>query len=63
MELALLKVTNDLIQFVDLGNSAVLVLLDLRATFDIDHSILLEHLNHGVGITARILLYSSFPHI
>ncbi|ROL51311.1 hypothetical protein DPX16_22407 [Anabarilius grahami] len=45
------SVVNDLLLFVDSGNSAVLVLLDLSASFDTeDHCILLNRLKTEVGI-------------
>lgn len=41
-ESALLRALNDLLLFVDSGDVAVLVLLDLRVAFDtVDHCILL----------------------
>ena len=48
---ALLKVQNDILQTVDHGGVAVLVLLDLSATIDtINHSILLDCIQHQLGI-------------
>lgn len=47
-ETALLKVMNDLLTAVDLGENAILILLDLTAPFD--HDILLAHLENWVGI-------------
>ncbi len=42
---------NDLLLFVDSGNCAVLVLLDLSAAFDtVDHCILLNRLKTEVGV-------------
>ncbi len=50
-ESALLRVVNDLLLFVDSGNCAVLLLLDLSAAFDtVDHCILLNRLKTEVGI-------------
>uniref|UniRef100_A0AAX7TX77 G8 domain-containing protein n=1 Tax=Astatotilapia calliptera TaxID=8154 RepID=A0AAX7TX77_ASTCA len=59
VELALfmsLEVTNDLLMASDSGLISVLVLLDLSAAFDtVDHNILLERLEHAVGITGTAL--------
>ena len=52
IETTLLKVQNDILQILNRRKGAELLLLDLSAAFDtIDHSILLETLRHGVGIT------------
>ncbi len=56
LKTALLKVSNDLLQILDTGSDAVLVLLDLSAAFDtIDHSILLQRLEKWVGIQGTAL--------
>ena len=58
-ETALLKVLNDLLHSLDHGNASVVNLLDLSAAFDtIDHTILLQRLEHVLAYT--VLLYSSF---
>ncbi len=55
-ETALLKVNNDLLQVLDTGSHAVLVLLHLSAAFNtIDHSILLHWLEKLVGIQGAAL--------
>ena len=55
-ETAICKITNDLQQIVHEGKMAVLVLLDLSAAFDtIDHSILINLLQHKFGITGNVL--------
>ncbi len=49
-ESALLKVTNDILLSIDSGSSAILILLDLSATFDtVDQDILLKRLECVVG--------------
>ena len=55
-ETALVKVTNDILIASDNGLLSVLVLLDLSAAFDtIDHHILLQRLEHLVGIEGAAL--------
>jgi len=50
-ETAVLPVLSDILQAVDCGNSAALVLLDLSAAFDtVDHDILLQRLRVTFGI-------------
>ena len=51
-ETAVLRVLSDIVQAVDRGDQAALVLLDLSAAFDtVDHSILLERLQQTFGIS------------
>lgn len=50
-ETALLKANNDLLMNADAGLCSLMVLLDLSAAFDtIDHRVLLNRLQHWVGI-------------
>uniref|UniRef100_A0A3Q3MWN2 Reverse transcriptase domain-containing protein n=1 Tax=Mastacembelus armatus TaxID=205130 RepID=A0A3Q3MWN2_9TELE len=54
-ETALLKVTNDLLLASDNGLVSILVLLDSAAFDTIDHNILLQRLEHVIGITGTAL--------
>ncbi len=55
-ETALLKVLNDVLISWDSGDFAVLVLLDLMAAFDtVDHAILIDRLEHCIGLTGIAL--------
>ena len=57
-EIAVLQVLSDILQAVDRGDLAALVLLDLSAAFDtVDHSILLEHLQQTFGISDTALCW------
>ena len=59
-ETTLLKVTNDLLMAADSGDSSVLFLLDLSSAFDtVDHPILIERLEHWVGISDVALAWLS----
>ena len=55
-ETALVKITNDLLMASDKGLVSVLVLLDLSAAFNtIDYDILLQRLEHLIGIKGTAL--------
>jgi len=55
-ESALIKIKADMDMMIDQGDGILLVLLDLSAAFDtIDHRILLDRLQHHVGITGVAL--------
>jgi hypothetical protein len=55
-ETALLKVQSDILQNMDTQRVTLLVMLDLSAAFDtIDHKILIETLNSGVGVGGTAL--------
>ena len=57
-ETALIKIQSDILQALDNGRIAALVLLDLSAAFDtIDHSILTERLHKSFGITGDALTW------
>lgn len=59
-ESALLKVSNDLLLAADNRDCSVLILLDLSAAFDtVDHMILLDRLQHGVGVSGTALAWLS----
>ena len=59
-ETALLKVSNDILMAADAGDCSVLVLLDLSAAFDtVDHHILIQRLDHLVGISGTALEWFS----
>ena len=51
-ETAVLRVLADILQAVDRGDSAALILLDLSTAFDtVDHSILLQRLQTSFGVS------------
>ena len=55
-ETAVLRVLSDILQAVDRGDVAALVLLDLSAAFDtVDHDILLQRLQQSFGIEGTVL--------
>uniref|UniRef100_A0A669CC42 Reverse transcriptase domain-containing protein n=1 Tax=Oreochromis niloticus TaxID=8128 RepID=A0A669CC42_ORENI len=55
-ETALLRVSNDILMNYDAGECTVLMLLDLTSAFDtVDHLILLDRLNHWVGVSGTAL--------
>ena len=62
-ETALIKVQNDILSALDVGSSAILLILDLSAAFDtIDHDILLSQLCNVYGITGNALdWFRSYP--
>ena len=56
-QFALFKVSNDLFLSLDSGDCAVLILLDLSAAFDtVDHNILIDRLQCGVGVELVLIL-------
>ena len=55
-ETALLRVFNDLLQALDKGKCAFLIMLDLSAAFDtVDHETLLVFLNSYIGLSDAVL--------
>jgi hypothetical protein len=59
-ETALVRVVNDLLSFIDSGDCAILVCLDLSAAFDtIDHSLLLSRLRDDVKLSDTVLSWFS----
>ena len=57
-ETALIRVNNDLLNYIDKKHMAALVLLDLSAAFDtIDHSVLLQRLKNKFGFNGTALLW------
>jgi hypothetical protein len=55
-ELALLKITNDILCAMDKKKCALLILLDLSAAFDtVNHKVLLSRLQDRLGITDTVL--------
>lgn len=59
-ESALLRVSNDLLLIADSGNTGALIMLDLSAAFDlIDHDILINRLEHVVGLRGTVLKWFS----
>ncbi len=57
-ETALLKVLNDILISCDSVDFAVLVLLDLTAAFDtVDHAILIDRLEHCIGLRGIVLYW------
>ncbi len=59
-ESALLRVSNDLLLIADSGSRGALIMLDLSAAFDlIDHDILINRLEHVVGLRGTVLKWFS----
>ena len=55
-ETALMRVNNDILQQLDIGNQVVLLMLDLSAAFDtVDHVILLNRLKFRYGLDGKVL--------
>ena len=60
-ESGLAKVTSDIRLNTDSGKSSILVLLDLSAAFDtVDHTILLQRLEHWVGFTGVVIRWLKY---
>ena len=56
IETALLYVLSDIVDAIDNGHVAILVLLDLTAAFDtIDHPIVLQHLERSVVVSLKFI--------
>jgi hypothetical protein len=54
----MLRVMSEILQFVDQGDVAVLVLLDLSSAFDtVDHAILLRRLEVSFGLIGPALAW------
>ena len=59
-ETALLKIHSDIMQALDQGNIALMILLDMSAAFDtVDHAVLLEILNTKYGVSGSALNWFS----
>ena len=57
-ESALLRVANDILRYIDIKKSVLLILLDLSAAFDtIDHDILLARAHSRFGIDGKALYW------
>jgi hypothetical protein len=55
-ETALLKVQTDILDALDSGSSVALIMLDLSAAFDtLDHDIMIQRLQHSLGISSSAL--------
>ncbi len=55
-ETALVRVTSDILQAIDIHGEVVLILLDLTAAFDvINHELLLQRMEKRYGITGTVL--------